>query len=131
VLRLRAEQIPFATDNNADLVAQVLEAACAEMAMYLRPVYDVDTIYATTGHARPPMLVKWGVDIATWELVSRSRPGAVGEQHLIRYEKAIEQLKMAAKAQIDLELPRRTTPKGDQSNTRLGSGPNSTLDSDY
>jgi phage gp36-like protein len=104
-LQIRDELRGLLTDGSDALLTQAATAAQAEMESYLRGRFDVATIFATTGEARPPLLVLYLVDLALYHLHSRQNPRNVPQIRQDRYDAAIDWLKAARKGSISTGLP--------------------------
>lgn len=72
---------------------------------YLRDRYDVALIFAQTGNARHPMILKIMIDIALYELFTRITPDQIPDIRKERYEQDIIWLKDVATNKISVDLP--------------------------
>lgn len=105
----------FRSFSQADdsLQEAAVEEAIQEVAGYLRPVYDVDSIFAATGSDRNRFLVMIVVDAALYHL-SASQPQKMGsEVRRERYERAIKWLEGVQAGRIDPGLPTAQSDDGD------------------
>jgi phage gp36-like protein len=79
--------------------------AIEEISGYLRPKYDLKTIFSATGDSRNNLIVMFCVDIALNNLVA-AVPGRMGaETRDARYKRAVEWLTSVQKGSIVPDLP--------------------------
>lgn len=107
-------------DNALKAIAQLSEENLAnaeteaqeEMAGYLRPTYDTDTIFAAEGDSRNRLVVMFTCDIALYHL-SASLPQKMGSEiREERYKRAIEWLEGVQAGKIVPDLPISTDDDG-------------------
>lgn len=84
---------------NAQLMAQ------AEMESFLNARFDVAEIFNKTDEERNPVILMYLIDIILYHLHSNISPRNIPELRGIRYEAAINWLKMVAKGSINPDLP--------------------------
>lgn len=76
-----------------------------EISSYLRPVYDTDAIFSTSGEGRNRLIVMYAADIAIYHLLS-SLPGRPNyELRKERYDRAIKWLEGVQSGKIVPGLP--------------------------
>lgn len=97
------------TQSDDTLVTAAIEAAQAEMRMYLFDTFDVDAIFTAVGAQRNALLLNFCADIAIYLLAVRCQAGQYIELRKAQYDRAISWLKAAAKSDTYADLPRRTT----------------------
>lgn len=98
-----ALQIVSQTDEETRESAEL--EAVEEISGYLRPVYDVDEIFATEGTDRNSRIVMITCDIALYHMTA-STPGRMGaEVRKERYDQAIDWLKDVQAGDIIPDLP--------------------------
>jgi phage gp36-like protein len=115
------EELDEITRDDDTLVLTALEAAEAEMRMYLFDTFDVDAIFSAVGSARNKLLVNHGADIAIYLLVARGQGGQDFQDRKDRYDRAIKYLKAASKTEYYVDLPRRENTV--QTVAKYGSNP--------
>lgn len=94
-------------DNS--ILQTAIDAAISEMRGYIS-FYDVDTILATTGTNREPILLMFTKDIAVWHFISLANPNVEIELRETRYENAIKWLNKVQKGETVPNLPPATNP---------------------
>lgn len=97
------------TENRANAETEAVE----EIAGYLRPKYDTDTIFNTSGDDRNRLIVMYTCDIAIYHMAA-SVPQKMGmEIRKERYERAIKWLEGVQAGKIVPDLPLATDESGD------------------
>ena len=86
------------------LVDIAISTAIGEMKPYLHR-YDVEKIFSAKGEDREPLLVRFAVDIAIFELVSIARPDQDLENRRALYNRAIDWLKQVRDEKLPCGLP--------------------------
>ncbi len=110
--------------NDDATVQQCIEAAVSEMKSYLASRYDVDTIFATTGNDRDPLILEDTKVIAVWNLIRLSNSELIYEQWRERYDRVINFLKQVSAGSITPTLPIATDEQGNPViKSRFGSNP--------
>lgn len=112
-LVIKDDQLAVLLRSNAALFTDASLKAQSEMEAYLRPRFDVATIFAETGSARHPALVMYATDMSLYHLHSAINPRNIPELRIDRYDQAIAWLKMVAKGELDPGLPPRVIPGSD------------------
>lgn len=105
---IREYQIDQITDGDDTLIDIAISHAIGEMKPYLYR-YDTGKLFATTAEERPPILIRFAVDIALFELCSISLPDQDLENRRALYNRAIGWLKEVRNSDIPTELPFRIT----------------------
>ncbi|MDO4202291.1 MAG: DUF1320 family protein [Bacteroidales bacterium] len=97
------------TENRANAETEAVE----EIAGYLRPKYDTDAIFNTSGDDRNRLIVMYTCDIAIYHMAA-SVPQKMGmEIRKERYERAIKWLEGVQAGKIVPDLPLATDESGD------------------
>lgn len=97
------------TENRANAETEAVE----EIAGYLRPKYDTDAIFNTSGDDRNRLIVMYTCDIAIYHMAA-SVPQKMGmEIRKERYERAIKWLEGVQVGKIVPDLPLATDESGD------------------
>lgn len=97
------------TENRANAETEAVE----EIAGYLRPKYDTDAIFNTSGDDRNRLIVMYTCDIAIYHMAA-SAPQKMGmEIRKERYERAIKWLEGVQAGKIVPDLPLATDESGD------------------
>lgn len=102
--QIRAEILNI-VKNTDEALAQIELAGQAEMESYLNARFDVANIFNKTGLDRNPIVLMYLVDIGLYHLHSSISPRNIPELRGIRYEAAINWLKMVATGKINPDLP--------------------------
>jgi len=111
-------QIDIGNRQNAE--AEAIE----EISGYLRPKYDVQSIFAATGEMRNKMIVMYTCDIALYHMTAASGGRMGAEVRQERYDKAIKWLESVQSGKIVPDLPLATDTEGkNYERTRYGSAP--------
>lgn len=88
-----------------EIVANAEFEAVEEVAGYLRPVYDTDTIFSASGDDRNRLVVMYTADIALYHM-SAALPQKMGtEIRKERYDRAIKWLEGVQSGKIVPDLP--------------------------
>ena len=98
------------TDETNRLMAEV--EAQEEIACYLRPKYDCETIFAAEGDERNRQIVMYTCDIALYHMVSAMPQKMGAEIRKERYERAIKWLEGVQAGKIVPALPLATDERG-------------------
>ncbi len=97
------------TENRANAETEAVE----EIAGYLRPKYDTDAVFGTSGDDRNRLIVMYTCDIAIYHMAA-SAPQKMGmEIRKERYERAIKWLEGVQAGKIVPDLPLATDESGD------------------
>lgn len=105
----------FKVVSQADpvVVANAEMEAVEEISGYLRPVYDTEAIFSSTGSDRNRLLVMYAADIALYHM-SASLPQKMGtEIRKERYDRAIRWLEGVQSGKITPDLPIYEESEGD------------------
>jgi phage gp36-like protein len=102
---VKTEKLDKIIENNPTLLEDTILIAVAEANSYLSKRYDTAPSFAATGSDRNPILVSKCTDIVMYHLFTRITPTNVPEIRGMRYEAAIDWLKMISKGAIQIELP--------------------------
>lgn len=95
-------------ENRENAEAEAIE----ELAGYLRPKYDTDSIFSATGDNRNRLIVMYAADCALYHMAA-SLPQKMGmEIRKERYERAISWLEGVQKGTIVPDLPLATDSDG-------------------
>lgn len=104
------------TDEANRLMAE--EEAMEEIACYLRPKYDCESIFAAEGDERNRQIVMYACDIALYHMVS-SMPQKMGSEiRKERYDRAIKWLEGVQAGKVIPALPLAN----DDTDTNTGTG---------
>lgn len=102
------------TQASPELRQNAERAAIEEISSYLRPAYDVPSIFSANQAERNPIIVTYTADIALYHLIS-SLPQKMGsEVRRERYERAIKWLEGVQAGRVIPDLP---TPQLQQSSS--------------
>lgn len=93
------------TVKNTDALPKAQLAAQAEMESYLNARFDVANIFNKTDDERNPIILLYLIDIVLYHLHTNISPRNIPELRGIRYEAAIDWLKMVAGGKINPDLP--------------------------
>lgn len=93
------------TEHDNDIVLQNIAAAEAEARGYLAALYDVDTIFSSTGAAREPLLMEIIKNIAIYHIARLSNVDMLYKQIQDRYDRAIVWLKGVRDGKTVANLP--------------------------
>lgn len=91
--------------KNTDALPKAELMAQAEIESYLNARYDVVNIFNKVGIDRNPIILMYLIDIALYHLHSNISPRNIPELRGIRYEAAINWLKMVASGKLNPDLP--------------------------
>lgn len=105
---IRLYEIDEITDGDDALVEASISTAIGEIKPYLFR-YDTEKIFGSAGPEREPLLVRFAVDIAVFELVSIARPDQDLENRRALYKRAIDWLKQVRDDDIPTGLPKKET----------------------
>lgn len=103
-ITIRPYEIEQITDGDDTIVHMAISAAVGEMKPYLHR-YDTDKIFSATGDQRHPLLLRFAVDIAVFQLVSIARPDQDLENRRALYKRAIDWLKQVKNEEMPVDLP--------------------------
>ena len=112
-ITIRPYEIEQITDGDDTIVDMAISAAIGEMKPYLFR-YDTDKIFTTSGNERHPLLVRFAVDIAVFELVSIARPDQDLENRRALYNRAIDWLKQVKNEEMPVDLPLKEEKPDDE-----------------
>ena len=105
-------------ENRANAELEAME----EIAGYLRPTYDCDTLFAAEDGARNNLVVMYTCDIALYHM-SASLPQKMGSEiRKERYERAVKWLEGVQSGKIIPDLPLATDDDGTPSGELLAYG---------
>jgi phage gp36-like protein len=93
------------TVKNTDALPKAELSAQAEMESYLRVRFDVANVFNKEDLERNPIVLMYLVDIVLYHLHTNISPRNIPELRGIRYEAAINWLKMVAKGDLNPDLP--------------------------
>lgn len=93
------------TVKNTDALPKAELAAQAEMESYLSVRFDVANIFNKTDADRNPIVLLYLIDIVLYHIHSNISPRNIPELRGIRYEAAVNWLKMVANGQLNPDLP--------------------------
>lgn len=103
---IREYEIDQITDSDPALVDIAINTAIGEMRPYLFR-YDTERIFSAENEQREPLLVRFAVDIAVFELCSIARPDQDLENRRALYNRAIGWLKEVRDENMPTGLPLR------------------------
>lgn len=101
---IRQYDIDSIIGGDDTLVDIAIISAISEMRPYLYR-YDCDTIFGATGKSRHPLMVRFAVDIAVFELCSICLPNQDLENRRALYNRAINWLKDIKNNETPTDLP--------------------------
>ncbi|MBL0144920.1 MAG: DUF1320 family protein [Chitinophagaceae bacterium] len=104
ITHLRTEIVDEVQQEENTAIDAAIAAAISEMRGYIN-MYDVDTILATTGTNREPVLLMYTKDIAVWHFIQLANPNIDMELREKRYDMAINWLRGVQKGTIVPNLP--------------------------
>jgi phage gp36-like protein len=111
-MAIREHEVNTITSGDSTLVEIAISTALGEMLPYLHR-YDTDTIFAQQAAKRDPLLVRFAVDIAVFELCSIALPDQDLDNRTARYKRAIGWLKEVRDEKIPVALlPKPVTETG-------------------
>ena len=96
-------------ENRSNAEAEAQE----EIASYLRPVYDCNSIFTAEGTARNRLIVMYTCDIALYHMVSAMPQKLGSEIRKERYERAVKWLEGVQAGKIIPDLPLAVDEAGD------------------
>jgi len=109
-VQARAEVLDRIGNAGALPMAELM--ARAEMESYLNARYDVPEIFGQQGDDRNHLVLMYLVDLVLYHLHSNISPRNVPELRAVRYEAAIEWLKMVSEGKLNPGLPERPGDDG-------------------
>ena len=95
----------LSTVKNTDALPKAELMAQAEMESFLNARFDVANIFNKMDAERNPIILMYLIDIVLYHLHSNISPRNIPELRGIRYEAAIDWLKMVASGKINPDLP--------------------------
>ena len=101
---LKDEIVALVQTGYATALQEAIDAAISEMRGYIS-FYDIETILATTGSNREPILLLFTKDIAVWHFIQLANPNVDMELRETRYNKAIAWLRDVQKGIAVPNLP--------------------------
>ena len=100
------------SQSSPENIANAETEAMEEIAGYLRPVYDTETIFSAMGKDRNRLIVMYTADIALYHLVA-SQPQKMGiDIRKERYDRAIKWLEGVQAGRIVPDLPFKLSEDG-------------------
>lgn len=90
---------------SADVRRNAEAEALEEIASYLRPVYDADSLFAAQGNLRNKLIVMYTCDIALYHMVSAMPQKLGSEVRKERYDRAIKWLEGVQAGKIVPDIP--------------------------
>lgn len=119
---IRPEVLARLLDGNTALLDLVETDAISLMAGYLNTRFDTAAIFSATADDRNPIILKYAVDIALYNLYSRAMPDQVPELRRENMAEAERWLNRVCKGLVDPpDLPR--PDGGEKDYIRWGSNP--------
>ena len=103
-IAIRLYEVEQITDGDDTLCDIAISHAIGEMRPYLYK-YDCERLFAAQGEGRPPLLVRYAVDIAIFELCSIARPDQDLENRRELYKRAIGWLTEVRDKDIPTDIP--------------------------
>lgn len=103
-IAIREYEIDEITSGDDTLVEAAISAAIGEMKPYLFR-FDTEKIFNARGQEREPLLVRFAVDIAVFEIISIARPDQDLENRRALYKRAIDWLKQVRDEDLPTGLP--------------------------
>ena len=101
---IREYELDGIVQDDPALIDIAISTAIGEIKPYLYR-YDCEAIFAATGDDREPLLVRFAVDIAIFEIVSIVRPDQDLENRRALYNRAIAWLKQVRDEKMPCGLP--------------------------
>lgn len=102
----REEEINQIIDDDDSILDEAEEEAIDEVRSFLFQRYDVDTIFALTGAARPKAVVRWVKHLVMYNIYSRTSEDNMPDDVLSNYERTLEILQQLESGDRAAELPR-------------------------
>lgn len=117
-----AEVVDKITNNDNEIVTEIIAESIDLMRSYLFRYYDTDSIFSAVGDERSRVVLKYLKDIVIHEIYIR-RTKTYNEVAKMRYDEAMLWLEKVGFGKIDADLPRKTTDTdGDGVADDTGSG---------
>jgi phage gp36-like protein len=116
---IREEHLQAIIDNEPTVLEAAIDDAIADMQPYLRPVYDVETIFSQEGDKRDRFLMNIAIDIALYRLLERISPDQIPQLRRDKHDLAMERLEKISEGKLALNAPRAPREDGE------GQGPRS------
>ena len=101
------EEIGAIIRNDETIALASIDMAIEYASSKLMNHYDIEAVFATTGKARNPLLLKIVKDIAIWELIGLANPSIDYEDKKFRYQQAVDWLTAVYKG-MPTTLPPKT-----------------------
>lgn len=108
-IAIRLYEVDEITGGDDTLVYAAISAAIGEIKPFLFR-YDTERIFNAAGDERHPLLVRFAVDIAVFEIVSIARPDQDLENRRALYKRALDWLKQVRDENLAVDLPEKETP---------------------
>ncbi len=103
-----SEVVNLITNNDDEIVSEIIEESIDLMKSYLFRYYDTESIFEKQGEERPKILVKYLKDIVIHEIYIR-RTKRMNEVAKLRYDEALLWLEKVSGGKIDVNLPPKPT----------------------
>lgn len=101
------------TGSKDELLDKAEQIAIEEISSYLGFRYDTTALFETTGTGRNSLILAYCIDITLYHLHSRNARIELDEVRLMRYEAAINWLKMVSAGKLQPDLPPLKTESGE------------------
>lgn len=121
-IAIRLYEIDEITGSDDTLVYAAISAAIGEMMPFLFR-YDTDRIFNAQGEERHPLLIRFAVDIAVFEIVSIARPDQDLENRRALYKRAMDWLKQVRDEDLAVDLPKKEIEPAADATVAYGSQP--------
>lgn len=108
-IAIREYEIDEITSGDDTLIDAAISAAIGEMKPYLFR-FDTGKIFNARGQEREPLLVRFAVDIAVFEIISIARPDQDLENRRALYKRAIDWLKQVRDEDLPTGFPELPSP---------------------
>lgn len=116
-ISIRQEFLNGLLDNNLAILDRIEMIAIKEASSYLRPTFDIATIFSKKGNERDEFLVKLLVDMSIYHLSSQKNAQMIPKMRIDNYDYAITFFKDLRDGIIDAELPRKKDEEGETERT--------------
>ena len=108
----KTAEIDVIIDGDETIALACIDIAIEFALSKLLKQYDTDVIFAKTGAARNPLLLKVVKDIAIWELIGLANPNIDYQDKKFRYEQAVDWLTAVYKG-MPTTLELKVVPEGE------------------
>ncbi len=115
-------QLAQITENDLTIANTAIQAAIAEVKLYIGTRYDTATIFSQTGDSRNQLILDITKTVAVYKIIRLANPDIIYERYHDAYTEAISLLKAIASGNISGQLPRITVSSGSGGGSSSGCG---------